>query len=251
MESNQGALKQMPVRAALAVLIGIIVAYLTPTARAVTSHGPDIAAALIFAVIILLFAQQTIRRRKLLREAVYLELNKLRRLYHISKNMSAISTRFRSWFMEIHGNLHMYLAAFEGASLYDYRQNNPGFRRLSYHIYTAPNLESEIEKELYHDLLKTTGIIAQTRQQIKELVAAKMSRADWGWLLSAATVAVLANMALAEPSAAGRLSLGLLIGLILTCLDFVRNADWMKEEMYDWADRYVRNIAKLEYRRHR
>lgn len=249
MDSRKEMIHQMPVRAALAVLIGILIAYLTPTARQSAAHGADIAAALVFAVIVLLFAQQTIRRRQQLREAVYLELNKLRRLYHISKNMSGISTRFRSWFMEIHGNLHMYLSAFEGASMYDYRQNNPGFRRLSYHIYTAPDLETVKEKELYHDLLKTTGVIAQTRQQIKELVAARMSRADWGWLITAAAVAVLANMALAEPSPAGRLSLGLLIGLILVCLDFIRNADLMAEEMHGWAERYVRNIAKLEYRR--
>lgn len=249
MEPEKELHKQMPVRVAVAVLLGIIVSYLLPAADKPVAHGADFAAALVFAVILMIVAHRATKRRQDLRSAVYLELNKLRRLYHISKNLTAGSNRFRPWFMEIHGNLHMYLAAFEGSKLTDYRQNNPGFRRLSYHIYTAPEMETNKERELYSDLLKTTGVVAETRQRIKELIGGRLEHPEWSWLLVASFTCILAVLASADASAASRLAVGMLIGVVLASIDYVWRSDRLEREMADWTGRYVRNISKLEYRR--
>ena len=173
----------------------------------------------------------------------------MRRIYHIAKNLAGESNRYRSWFTEIHGNLHMYLAAFEGASLNDYSGNNSGFRRLSYHIYTAPELETDKEKILYADLLKTTGVVAETRQRIKDILASWMTRSDWTWLLLSSTVALLALAALADASGVGRLTCGLMIGVVLGGLDYIRNLDRLEDELVELAGRYVRNVGKLQYQR--
>ncbi len=241
--------QQMPVRAALAVLIGIIIAFILPTARMTAGHGADIAASLVFAVTILIFARQASDRRRQLLSTVYLELNKLRRIYHIAKNLAGESNRYRSWFMEIHGNIHMYLAAFEGSTLQEYSGNNPGFRRLSYHVYTAPELETDKEKILYSDLIKTTGIVAETRQHIKDLLASRLTDSDWTWLLLSSVVALLSLAALADASGAGRLTCGLMIGVVLGGLDYIRSLDRLDDELLELSGRYVRNISKLQYKR--
>jgi hypothetical protein len=249
MEPIKKLTQQMPVRAALAVLIGVVIAFILPTARMTAGHGADIAASLVFAMAILIFARQASDRRRQLLSTVYLELNKLRRIYHIAKNLAGESNRYRSWFMEIHGNLHMYLAAFEGANLKDYSGNNSGFRRLTYHIYTAPELETDKEKILYSDLLKTTGVVAETRQRIKDIIASHLTRPDWTWLLLSSFVALLALAALADASGAGRLTCGLMIGVVLGGLDYIRSLDRLDDELVELSDRYVRNISKLQYKR--
>jgi hypothetical protein len=250
MEPEKELYKQMPVRVALAVLLGIIISFIVPAPQQSVTHGADIAAALVFAVILMIIARRVTARRQELRSAVYLELNKLRRIYHISKNLTAGSSRFRPWFMEIHGNLHMYLAAFEGSHLRDYRQNNPGFRRLSYHIYTAPELETDKERQLYADLLKTTGRVAETRQKIKELVKGRLEHPEWSWLMVAAFTCILAVLSSADAAGGSRLAVGMLIGVVLASLDYIWRIDKLDREMLDWTGRYVRNISKLEYRRH-
>ncbi|MBN1585613.1 hypothetical protein JW899_04580 [Candidatus Uhrbacteria bacterium] len=249
MVSEKGLLGRMPVRAVLAALVGLAIALAVPASGQAGKHGIDVVTAVIFAAVAAVYVRQALLRRRQLVTAVYLELNKLRRLYHISKNLAGDSNRYRSWFTEVHGNLHMYLAAFEGGSLTDYSRNNPGFRNLSYHVYSAPELETEKEKVLYADLLKTTGTVAESRQRVKDLLMSGLTSGDWSLMLLTAAAAVVSVLATADTGIAGRLSAGLAIGAVLAGLDYVRNIDALNGDRVSLAARYVRNVSKLQYSR--
>ena len=110
---------------------------------------------------------QAAERRRFLLTTIALELNKLRRIYHLSKNLSVASTRFRMWFTDIHGFLYEYLTFFSKKDFNAYNDSNALFRKLSYHIYTIPEVETKKEEALFEDLLRTTAVVAESPDKDK------------------------------------------------------------------------------------
>lgn len=188
-------------------------------------------------------------RRMELHGAVYRELNKLRRIYHLSKNLAASSSRFRSWFTDLHGFLLNYLGTFSRQDLRRYKESNAAFRQLSYHIYTIPDIVSPKEHILFDDLLQTTATVAESRQKIKELLVSRLSPYVWLTVGTMAACFVVAALSSMGPTFASHISVGAEIAVLLIALNLLWEADALSADLNDWAQRYVNNIAKLEYRR--
>jgi hypothetical protein len=194
------------------------------------------------------FFFQAADRRNAMFTAVFLELNKLRRIYHIAKNLSVADHRFRSWFTDLHGHLHAYLGFFDHGDLRRYKESNQFFRKLSYHIYTVPDLQTAKESALYEDLLGTTSLVAETRQRIKEFLMRRMSAYSWVTLLLIVAVYVASVLASLGEGATERLIAGAGIAAVMLAVDLLWEMDMLTADLADWARRYVTNIAKLEYR---
>ncbi len=201
----------------------------------------------VFTVVIIaaLFAEASRRRQKLF-EAVRVELNKLRRIYHVSKNIAETSPKFRPWFTELHGRLYEYLTMFSGKDFGAYDGFNAGFRKLSYHIYTIPDVDTKKEEALFQDLLRTTATVAEARQQIKELWDNRLSAYGWTAVLLIATgYAVTAVLAMSD-TLVSRVAGGISIVVALIALDMLWEVDTMASERRAMAKRYVDNVARLE-----
>ena len=197
----------------------------------------------------LVLLMRAIERRRRLYEAVAIELNKLRRVYHISKNMSSFDERLRVWFTELHGYLYGYLNSFANKDLSQYEFSHTDFRRLSYHIYTVPELNSVKEEVLYRDLLRTTAEIAELRQHVLETRDSRLSAYGWTVFLMSVLTFFVAVVASTPDGMVGRLVSGTVIVGALLLVDLLWEIDSLQSERYVFPQRYVENVARLELRR--
>jgi hypothetical protein len=207
---------------------------------------PSILATVVLGVLI----YQAVERRRQLLQTVHMELNKLRRIYHLSKNLSDIdSQRYRGWFTDLHGYLYKYLSAFTERDFNHYEESNNDFRALSYHVYKVPELRSSKEESLYDELLRSVAVVAESRQQIKETRESRLSLNLWLvlWLLML-NVIFTAWLSTTSSDVSRATSAAIIAGFFLV-FDLLWEIDTLSSERHDIARRYVDNIGRIELRR--
>ncbi|KPJ85300.1 hypothetical protein AMJ57_03605 [Parcubacteria bacterium SG8_24] len=224
---------------------GIVLMYVIPMSSGGVGNRYEVPIAVLFSVILGLLIHQAAGRRREMLAAVMLELNKLRRIYHLAKNLSAASQKYRSWFTEVHSNLYGYLTFFADKDFSRYDESNQAFRELSYHIYTVPELEPGKESSLYRELLNTSAVVAASRQKIKELFDSRMSPYVWAVILLMEAGLILTTAL----SGGSRLAGAVLVAVSLSAVGLLWEMDDMAGERRRLAKRYVDNIARLELRR--
>lgn len=215
----------------------------------VQAGSPELAASAVVLTGVLLgfSAHRALSRRDDLAEEIAVELNKLRRVYHLGKNLGG--ERHRSWFTELHGHLYAYLTAFDKKSFSQYQETNGAFRKFSYHLYQIPSLDTEKERVLYRELLEAAGMVAGARQRIQELWHGGMSQSLWNVILLMAVLAASAVRMAMGPSDV--LVAGLTVAALGCGLVYLREADDLRSlGGADLSKRYVENIARLELSRH-
>lgn len=204
-------------------------------------------AVVLSAIIIGFSAQRAFSRRDEMSKTIALELNKLRRVYHLAKNLAG--ERHRQWFTELHGHLCGYLNAFEGKDISKYHETNAAFRKFSYHLYAIPTLDTEKERVLYRELLVAAGLVAGARQSIQEVWKRGLSPLLWNIILS---ISVLSAFAVRMSMGPSDKNVAVLVIAALGCsLVYLSEADDLDSQApADFSKRYVDNIASLELSRH-
>jgi len=205
------------------------------------------ASAVVLTGVILGFsAQRALSRRDDLAGEIAVELNKLRRVYHLGKNLGG--ERHRQWFTELHGHLYGYLTAFDKKDFSQYQQTNGAFRKFSYHLYQIPALETQKEQVLYRELLEAAGQVAGARQRIQEIWNGGMSASLWNVVLSMAAMSAVAVRMAMGPSDK---NVAVFVIATLGCaVVYLRGADDLRSlGGEDLSKRYVENIARLELSR--
>lgn len=236
----------MPKRLLLVIVGSFVLAYLAPF----SAGSASLAGAAVTSVALMLgFAfQRALKRRDQLVEWIAIELNKLRRIYHLGKNLGD-EARHRQWFTELHGFLYAYLTAFDKKSFSQYQETNGQFRKLSYHLYKIPGLETEKERVLYRDLLEAAGTVAGARGRIQELWNGGLPARFWNVLIVLAALAGAAVLMASGPS--DRLMAALVLSVLGGIVLVAREADDLAALAGDGlSKRYVENIARLELSRH-
>ncbi len=238
------------VRALIAILIAFVLGYLAPpSAPAGTMSRLDIPAALFFAVFFGILAFTAIDRRQRLKEAIATELNKLRRVYHLGKNLGQ-APHHRGWFTELHGFIYDYLGTFEKFSLSEYDKGNALFRKIAYHVYTVPELKEVKEQVLYEELLDATAIVSDARQRVMSLHKSRYTNHHWFEVLLVIVLFVASVLGATTALPASRLMSALTLSLgFLLALAFLTHDTWTERGDKALAKEYVKNIARLELRR--
>lgn len=237
-------------RLAVLSMAGFAAATVIPAYDDSSAATINISVAVVYAAVVAVILSDAARRRSKLLDAVRLELNKLRRLYHISKNLSVGSPdRFRVWFTDLHEYLHSYLTYFSGKDFGAYDASNATFRKLSYHVYTLPELDSRKEQALFEDILRTTATIAEARQHIKELLDNRLSAYTWTVLMLLTSAFVVTTGFATGDATAARIAAGAAFATALIVIDLLWEVDTLSSERDAMAHRYVSNVAKLEFKR--
>jgi hypothetical protein len=238
------------VRPGLAVIVAYVLAYSIPAVAPLAAFSRfDVAASVLFAAIFGIFAALAISRRERLKETVALELNKIRRIYHLGKNLSG-GDHIRAWFTQLHGFVYDYLGLFEKRSLADYEQGNAAFRKMAYHIYALPEIREVKEEALYNGLLAAAGEVSEARQKINGLLKARFYVGHWFELLIALVLFIVAVLSATSDASESRfitfatLALGLLLAELYFDHDFLS-----AENGRALAAEYVKNIGRLELKR--
>lgn len=236
----------------LAIMFGSLVfAMLVPVTGDPVATGMLAPASIFVAAILGLLIVDASARREKLMEAVRVELNKMRRIYHLSKNIADNNPTFRNWFTDLHGYVYSYLSGFSGKDFGAYDGFNAAFRKVSYHIYTIPELDTRKNEMLYQELLRTAGTVAESRQQIKELWDSRLSAYGWTLVsLLASGYAVAAAFAM-NSTTASRVVGGISVAAMLLAVDYLRETDTLNGEKRALAERYAANVGRLELGRRR
>lgn len=233
-------------------LLLVLAAAMAAASLVPVSGGPsNYAAASVLAVIFLLATVmlKAVERQKELDEWIALELNKIRRVYHLGRNLGE-TDRLRAWFTDLHGYVYGYLSAFEEKDFSRYEETNGAFRKLSYHVYQIEDLKTEKERALYDELLDAAGEVAGARQRIRQLREGGLPGEVWTVLLASAAIASAAVLLSIGP--ADRLVAGFLLSVLWLAALLVRDLDGMKSFSSSApSKKYVENIARLELSRDR
>ena len=237
-------------RLGLVVIVPIAVLLLVPVYGQSGQPRFDLPVAFLVSLTLILLIHQAVEKRRRLLQTINLELNKLSRVYHLSRNLSETDTqRYRGWFTELHGNLYRYLSAFSERDFGYYEETNSEFRELSYHVYKVPELRSSKEEALYDDLLRTVAKVAESRQQIKESKDARMSIYVWMVVLLLVVGLGISAWLSTIDVWTSRLAAGVTLAGFLVMIDLLYEVDTLASEYRPIAQRYVDNIGRIELRR--
>lgn len=231
------------------LLVILIASFALALLAPVSAGSASLAAAavLLGSVLLAVVIQRALRRHDELNEWVAIELNKVRRIYHLSRNLG-MEARHRQWFTDLHGYLYAYLTAFDKKKFSQYQETNAQFRKLSYHLYQIQGLETEKERVLYSDLLEAAGLVAGARQRIQELWNGGLPAVVWNGLMALLAAAALATLTAMGPS--DRYTAALVLTALGGGFMLARAADDMRTLAgEDLSKRYVENIARLELKR--
>jgi hypothetical protein len=122
----------------------------------------------LYAILVGFIAAEVISRRRKLDEQVALELNKIRRLYHLSLHIAKASPALKPWFEQVKTAIKKYLEWFEKDDFRKYEKGNPLFRQITYTIYSIPFGKLTNGADIYKALLDTAGSATEAREYIRQ-----------------------------------------------------------------------------------
>lgn len=238
------------IRLVLIAVVSYLLVLLLPEMSRAGSARVDTVPAILTAVVIGFLIFHAADKRRNLLQTVNLELNKLRRIYHLSKNLTNVDNqRYRSWFTVLHRNLYQYMNGFSERDFSRYEDSNKDFRELSYHIYMIPDLRSNKEESLYDELLRTIAIVAESRQQIKQSQDSRLSAYAWVIVLLLVLNVLVAAWLSTSDMDVSKLATALVFMGFLFAVDLLWEVDTLSSERKEIANRYVENIGRIELRR--
>lgn len=237
-------------RTLLAALVAYFLAFIfAPQTTIKLAEPVGIAVIIIFTAVFGLLSYVAISRRERLKEDVATELNKIRRIYHLGKNLG-VSPYLRNWFTDLHGFIYDYLGGFEKYDLSEYEKGNALFRRIAYHVYTVPELREVKEQVLYNELLQATSVVSDARQKIATIYRIRYARSHWPELVLLALVFTVTVLATAVDAPLSRLlTANVLAAGYILMITFLNHDLWTSGSDKQLAMDYVKNIARLELRR--
>lgn len=133
----------------------------------------------LYAITIGFLMSLTLSRRQLIEEYIALELNKIRRLYHLSYHLRKAQPKLDTWFKRLQKEIEQYLRSFRKVSFARYEKGNVAFRKATYLIYELPSLGIPYNQDLYGALLETTATATEAREFIRSKKDHHIGRFQW------------------------------------------------------------------------
>lgn len=201
----------------------------------------------LYAILMGFLMSIAIIRRRELDEYIDVELNKIRRIYHIALHLTKQQPRFAPWLKELKEDLDAYLSMFREVSFYVYERGNDLFRNVTYKIYELPSLNIPYNVDLYRDLLRTAGKTTEARQRIRSKKNQYIGYFQWTVILIVTfTFAWILTSATPEDSNA-RIITGIIIFNIFLVLDLLYEYDRFNDKKLKFlANMYANNLTNVE-----
>lgn len=162
---------------------------------------------LLFAIIAGFLMMITLNKKQLLSNYVSTELNKIRRMYHLAKNIAEITPAAELWFKEVDQALSHYFDLFRRKDFRSYEEGNELFRAVTYAIYRLPLSVKSYNSELYTALLQTAGEATEAREHIRSYKDSSIGFFQWASIIIVA-VSFAIIIALAIPQDSGAMWIG-------------------------------------------
>jgi hypothetical protein len=122
---------------------------------------------------------KTLSRRTALDEHIAVELNKVRRIYHLALHLKKQQPALTDWFTRVRTSIITYLKSFEGKTFEGYEKGNPLFRAVTYAVYSLPSLNEPYNPEIFGSLMTATSEVTEARENIRSKKGDYIGRFSW------------------------------------------------------------------------
>jgi hypothetical protein len=190
---------------------------------------------ILYAIIVGFLMSITLTRKQALEESVTLELNKIRRIYHLAFHIQRAEPKLHAWYDGLLRAFHEYLGFFCKKSFAKYEEGNEIFRKITYAIYGLPALNIPYNSELYEYLLDATSSVTEARESIRAKKDSTIGMFQW-------LVIVLVTMILSAMVAATTpwdLISRYVSTIVIFCLFLVLDLLYEYDQEYQRTDRYL------------
>lgn len=237
----------MLVEGALAFSIATMVPYTGPAA--LDHIAPRaINLGILFSITVGFLMFKSLGRRSDIDNYIALELNKVRRLYHLALHISRTQPDAESWFAAVKGSIREYLGLFRTFTLHEYELGNSIFRSITYAIYSLPRQVKKYPPELYDSLLAATAEATLAREYIRAKKDDQVSLFSW-------IVVILISLAFSgliimatPPDPLLRLVGASVIFCMFLVLQLIFEHDRSNSKRdRAWAQRYVGDLESLDH----
>jgi hypothetical protein len=203
---------------------------------------------ILFSITVGFLMFKSLNRRSDLDHYIALELNKIRRLYHLARHIAKTAPDSDAWLAAVTGDIREYLGLFRTFTFNEYHLGNPLFRSVTYAIYSLPSQVKKYNTELYQSLLAAAGEATEAREFIR---AKKDDRVSlFSWII--VTLISLIFSALVIAATPADLTLRAVGALVIFCLFLVLQlifehdrANSLRDRV--WALRYVDDLVSLDH----
>jgi lipopolysaccharide export LptBFGC system permease protein LptF len=122
----------------------------------------------LYAILVGFIAAEILSRRRKLDEHVAVELNKIRRVYHLSKHLADANPGLKPWFTDVEKQIKKYLGTFVARDFREYDKGSRGFRNITYAVYAVPFDKMKYGHDMYASLLNATESATEAREFIRQ-----------------------------------------------------------------------------------
>ncbi|HUO75797.1 MAG TPA: hypothetical protein VMU12_02705 [Candidatus Paceibacterota bacterium] len=202
---------------------------------------------ILFSIVVGFLMYKSLTRRSDIDNSVSLELNKVRRMYHLARHIAKAQPAADGWFSAVRGGIREYLGMFRTLSLHEYDLGNSLFRSVTYAVYSLPSQVDEYDVPLYESLLEATGQATEAREFIRAKKDDQISLFSW-------IVVVFVSLAFAVLIIASTPQVFLLrlVGTaVILCLFMVLQLIYEHDRTNsrrdrNWAVQYLDNLTSLD-----
>ena len=180
---------------------------------------------LLFAIISGFLMMITLSRKQSLMSYISIELNKIRRIYHLANNLAVSEPALKNWFKEVDSHIHGYFNFFKTNDFRVYEQGNDLFRHITYTIYQLPQRSEKYNPELYTALLQTTSEATEAREQIRSQKDGSIGFFQWASMIVVTMSFALIIASATPPTTMARILGGIVIFNLLLMLQLLYEYD--------------------------
>ncbi len=202
---------------------------------------------ILFSIVVGFLMYKSLTRRSDIDNSISLELNKIRRIYHLARHIAKAEPAADTWYAAVRGGIREYLGMFRSLTLHEYDLGNPLFRSVTYAVYSLPSQVTGYDPQLYESLLEATGQATEAREFIR---AKKDDQISWfSWIVVVFISLVFAVLVLA--STPETMVLRAVSASVILCLFLVLQLIYEHDRANSlrdrtWARQYLENLTSLD-----
>jgi hypothetical protein len=202
---------------------------------------------ILYAITIGFLMMLAINRKQALDSYISMELNKLRRMYHLAKHLHEATPGTDKWFHDIDKAITAYLRAFKQRDFSQYERGNPLHRKITYAIYGFPQVTRKYNAELYGSLLDAAASTTEAREYIRSTNDASIGYYQWFVTLSTTTVFAFIIIAASPLQIMTRMIAGTVIFCLLLMIQLLYEYDRANHKKRSFYTKlYLQNEAIMK-----
>jgi hypothetical protein len=203
---------------------------------------------ILFSITVGFLMYKSLNRRSEIDNYIAMELNKVRRLYHLAQHIQRSTAGTEAWFAAVKGSIREYLGLFRTFTFHEYELGSPMFRSITYAIYSLPGQTKNYPPQLYQSLLDATADSTLAREYIRANKDDQVSLFSWIVVsVISLTFAGIITMATPPDPVLRAVGASVIFCMFLVLqLIFEHDRNNPKRERA-WARRYVADLESLDH----